>query len=164
MPLHQLGVVGEVIGYVDKRRLYRDDFETRVVSGPVVFTANAGGTTTTLVGANMAADTGVIGTNVARKGDEFKLFNSSGVLKQETVFRVTAVVVAGSTTVTFTPAAAVATASGDNYRLVGVSNQYSNNEMERRLAELGFSAQRIATLTANDMAYQLRVSDDPGSI
>lgn len=157
---HQLGNSIDV-GYVDKRRSYRDDFETRIVAGPVVFTANAGGTTTTIVGANAAPATN---TNVIRVDEEFKLFNSSGVLKEEKVFRVTGVAVAGSTTVTFTPAAAANTASGDTLKLVGVSNQYSSGEMDRRLAALGFSAARIATMTENDKQYQIRVSDDPGSI
>lgn len=150
--------------YVDKRRVYRDDFETRVVSSPAVFTANATGTTTTMVGANADPTTGVMGTNVVRIGDEFKLFTSGNVLKQETVFRVTAIAVAGSTTVTFTPAANTAPVSGDVMKLVGVMNQYSINEKDRRLVQLGFSAARIATLTENDKDYQIRVSDDPGSI
>ncbi len=152
---HQIGTPG----YVDKRRKAKDDFESRVVSGPTVFTANAGGTTTTIVGANAAPATA---TNVVRIGDEFKLFNSSNALKEETVFRITGVAVAGSTTVTFTPAAAVATASGDYIREVGL--YLSNGEKDRRLADLGFSAARIATLTENDKDYQLRQSDDPDSI
>ena len=147
--------------YVDKRRKYRDDFETRVVSGPVVFTTNAIGTTTTLVGANATPSTN---TNQMRLDEEFKLFTGAGVLKEETVFRVTAVAVAGSTTVTFTPAAAVATASGDTVKLVGASNIYSSADMDRRLVALGFTAARVATMTENDKAYQIRVSDDPGSI
>lgn len=161
---HQLGVVGEVVGYVDKRRLYRDDFETRVVCTPAVFTANGAGSTTTIVGANADPTTGVLGTNVMRLGDEFKLFTTAGALKQETVFRVTAIAVAGSTTVTFTPAATGATASGDNARLVGVMNQYGNAEVDRRLIQLGFSALYVSKLTENDKAYQIRNSDDPGSI
>ena len=158
---HQLGVVGEVLGYVDRRRGFRDDLETRVTAGPVMFTANAGGTTTTIVGANATPSTNV---NCLRLGEEFKLFTAAGVLKQETVFRVTAVAVGGSTTITFTPAAAVATISTDTCRLVGVSNQYSNAEVDRRLVELGFSAARIATLTENDKVLQLRTSDDSGSL
>ncbi len=157
---HQLELITHP-GYVDKRRKYRDDFETRVTSGPVVFTANAGGTTTTIVGANATPATN---TNTVRTDEEFKLFNSSGVLKEETVFRVTGIAVAGSTTVTFTPAAAVATASGDTMKLVGMLNTYSNADKDRRLAALGFTAARIATLTENDKDYQLRTSDDPGSI
>ncbi len=162
MPIHQLGVVGEVIGYVDKRRGFKDDFETRVVSGPAIFTANAGGTTTTIVGADATLATGV---NVVRVGEEVKLFNSAGSVKQEVVFRVTSVASsAGTTTVTFTPAASGATASGDNLRLVGVSNQYSNAEMERELTRLGYSAANIAKMGANDQAYAIRVGSDPGSI
>jgi hypothetical protein len=158
---HQIGSVVAGIGYVDKRRLSRDDFETRVVAGPVVFTANAGGTTTTIVGANAAPATNA---NVIRVGEEFKLFTAAGVLKEEKVFRVTVVVVAGSTTVTFTPAAAVVTASTDTCRLVGASNNYSNGEKDRRLVELGFTAARVATMTENDKDFQIRTSDDPGSL
>ena len=149
-------------GYVDKRRSRSDDFESRVVTGGAQFTANAGGTTTTILGADATLATGV---NVMRVGDEFKLFTSAGVLKQETVFRVTSMSSsAGTTTVTFTPAAAVATASGDNARLVGMYNLQSTGDMDRRLVVLGFTAARVATMTENDKAYQLRVSDDPGSI
>lgn len=158
---HQLGNASAP-GYVDKRRGFRNDFETRITAGPVVFTANATGTTTTIVGANAAPATN---TNVMRLGDEFKLFNvTTGTLKEETVFRVTAIAVAGSTTVTFTPAAAVAPVSGDTVRLVGYSNQYSTGEKDRRLVELGFTAARVATMTENDKNYQIRISDDPGSL
>jgi hypothetical protein len=146
-------------GYVDKRRQRSDDFESRVVSGPAAFTANAGGTTTTIVGANAVPSTDV---NCIRIGDEFKLFTTAGVLKEEKVFRVTAIAVAASTTVTFTPAAAVATASGDNCREVGL--YLSHGEKDRRLLALGFTQARINTLTENDKDYQLRQSDDPDSI
>lgn len=157
---HQLGSA-PAPGYVDKRRGYRDDFESRIVTGPVVFTANAGGTTATIVGANAAPATG---TNVVRIGDVFKLFTSGGVLKQETVFRVTGIAVAASTTVTFTPAAAANTASGDTMRLVDSDAWGSTGAKDRRLAALGFTATRIASMTENDKDYQLRVSDDPGSL
>lgn len=149
--------------YVDKRRSFRDDFETRIVTGPIAFTANAIGTTTTLVGSN-----GFIvapnNTNVIRIGEEFKLFTTAGVLKQETVFRITNVQTAASTTVTFTPAANVATASGDNFRFVDADALASNGNKDRRLVELGFTAARVASMSENDKDYQLRVSDDPGSI
>ena len=157
---HQLDLMAHP-GYVDKRRSFKNDFETRVVSGPVVFTANGAGSTTTIVGANAAPGAG---TNVVRNGDEFKLFTSGGVLKEETVFSVVSQVVAGSTTVTFSPAAAVATASGDTMKLVGNSNQNSSAELDRRLIALGFTAARVATLTENDKQLQIRVSDDPGSL
>lgn len=149
--------------FVDKRRKARDDSESRQVGGPTLFTANAGGTTTTIVGSNGFISGGV-NTNIVRVGDEFKLFNSSSVLKEETVFRITDVATAGSTTITFTPAAAVATANGDIMRLVGPTYSYSSAEKDRRLIQLGFSAARVAILTENDKDYQLRVSDDAGSI
>lgn len=158
---HQIGT-SPAPGYVDKRRLYKDDFESRIVVSPVVFTANATGTTTTIVGANAAPATG---TNVVRIGDEFKLFNvTTGTLKEEKVFRVTAIAVAASTTVTFTPAAAVAPISGDTMRLVQSDSVSSTGNKDRRLVELGFTAARVATLTENDKDFQLRHSDDPGSI
>ena len=158
---HQIGLATHP-GYVDKRRSYRDDFETRVVNTAAQFTANAGGSTTTILGADATLATGV---NVMRIGDEFKLFNSSGVLKEETVFRVTNMSSStGTTTVTFTPAAKANTASGDNARLTGLYNLESTGNKDRRLTALGFSSTYIARLTENDKDYQLRVSDDAGSI
>ncbi len=146
-------------GYLDKRRTRSDDFESRVVGGPIYFTANATGTTTTIVGANATPSTN---TNVARIGDEFKLFTAAGALKQETVFRITAIAVAASTTLTFTPAALVAPVSGDTMREVGLG--YATGEKYRRLLELGFTQARINVLTENDKDMQLRISDDPGSL
>lgn len=157
---HQLAVLSN-IGYVDKRRSYRDDFEIRVVSGPVVFTMNATGTTTTAVGANAAYPAA---TNVMRIGDQFKLFTAANVQKEEKVFTVTGVAVAASTTLTYTPASALASVSGDTIKLVGMNNQESTADMDRRLLALGFSALYIGKLTENDKAYQIRQSDDPGSI
>lgn len=147
--------------YVDKRRSYKDEFESRVVVSPVVFTTNAAGSTTTLIGALANPATGV---NVVRLDDEFKLFDSAGVLKYETVFRVTAITIGGTTIVTFAPAAPVATASGDTIKLVQSDSVSSTGNKDRRLATLGFSAAYISKMTENDKDYQLRVSDDPGSI
>jgi hypothetical protein len=159
---HQIGPSGEVAGYVDKRRGYKNDLEVHISAGPhPIFTANAGGTTTTIVGANAAPGAG---TNVVRNGDSFRLFTAAGAVKEETVFTVTGQAVAGSTTVTFSPAAAVATASGDVMRLVGFSNEYSNAATDRRLVAAGFSALYVSKLTENDKNYQLRVTDDPDSI
>ncbi len=83
-------------------------------------TANTVGTTTTLV----CAATAVSGVNVS---DFFQLYNSSGVLKEQTIFQVTGVAtVGGTTTITFVRAdltgtgAAVATASGDVFAGVPV--------------------------------------------
>lgn len=160
-PTHQIGNAPSP-GYVDKRRRYKDEFESRITTGPVMFTANATGTTTTIVGANAAPATS---TNVIRIGDEFKLFNvTTGTLKEETVFRVTGIAVAGSTTVTYTPASAVAPVSGDTARLVNSDDLASTGNKDRRLVVLGFTAARVQTMTENDKDYQLRVSDDPGSI
>lgn len=155
--------IGPALGatYVDKRRTRSDDFESRVLTGPVVFTANATGTTTTIVGANAAPATN---TNVVRIDDEFKLFTAAGALKEEKVFRVTAIAVAGSTTVTFTPAAATAPVSTDTMRLVLSGVLDSTGNMDRRLLALGFTQARINTLTENDKLYQIRQSDDPESI
>lgn len=161
-PTHQLSS-GLAPGYVDKRRTRSDDFESRIVTGGTVFTCNATGTTTTAVGAN-ATYPGATVTNVVRPGEEFKLFTSAGVLKQETVFRITNIAVAASTTLTFTPAANTAPVSGDIIRLVDGDALASNGNKDRRLVELGFTAARIATMTENDKDFQLRVSDDPGSI
>lgn len=157
---HQLDAVAHP-GYVDKRRGFRDDFESRIVGGPVAFTANATGTTTTIVGANATPATN---TNNIRIGDEFKLFTSAGVLKEEKVFTVTGVAVAASTTVTYSPASAVAPVSGDTVKLATTSTQHSSAEMDRRLIALGFSALYVSKLTENDKQLQLRHSDDPGSI
>lgn len=158
---HQIGNA-TTPAYVDKRRLARDDFENRLVATAAQFTANAGGSTTTILGADATLTTGV---NVMRVGEEFKLFTSGGVLKQETVFRVTNMAsAAGTTTVTFTPAAAANTASGDNCRLVGFYNTQSNADKDRALIALGFSAARVATLTENDKDLQLRTSFDGGSL
>lgn len=160
MPTHQLGLNSPE--YVDRRRSYKDEFDSRIVEGAAVFTANATGTTTTIVGANAAPNTG---TNVVRLNDEFKLFNvTTGTLKQETVFRVTAIAVAGSTTVTFTPAALVAPISGDTMKLVGSGGIVSTRDMDTRLVALGFTAARVATMTENDKMMQIRALDDPGSL
>jgi hypothetical protein len=149
------------INFVDKRRSRQDDFENRFVTGPAMFTANGAGTTTTIVGANATPATN---TNNIRLDEEFKLFTAANVLKEETVFRVTVVAVAGTTTITFTPAAKVATASTDVCKLVGMENLDSSGGMDRRLVALGFSAAYVAKLTENDKVMQLRISDDPGGI
>lgn len=168
----QLGHISP--GYVDKRRLPGDnkfndtgtgtkpDFESRVVEGGDAFVANGAGTTTTIVGANAAPGTN--DNNVVRRGEKVKLFNSSGVLKEETVFEITDITVGASTTVTFAPAAAVATVSGDRLRRVGTSNQDSMEDIDSRLLALGFSQAVIDQMTLNDKQHQIRVSDDPGSL
>jgi hypothetical protein len=152
------------LSYVDKRRVMTvsAQADTKITSGVAVFTANASGTTTTLVGANAAP--GVNDVNVIRRGEKFRLFNSSGVLKEEKVFTVTNIAVAASTTMTFSPAAAVATASGDIARLVTYQNYLDEANLDTRLAALGFSASQISLMTQNDKVYAIRLRDDPGSL
>lgn len=149
------------LGYVDRRRGYKSDDESHLLGGISAFTCNAAGSTTTAVG---ALPTPATNANVIRVGEEFKIFTAAGAVKEEKIFTVTAVAVAAGTTVTFSPAAAVATASTDVLRLVGTQNTYSNAEMDRRLIALGFTAARVATLTENDKMYQIRQLDDPDSI
>lgn len=152
--------IGNLLGIVDKRLSgpLNRDAHLRVTEGNATFTANAAGTTTTIVGADPAAGTGM------RIGDEFKLFTSAGVLKEETIFRVTGVASAvGTTTVTFTPAAAVATASGDVARLTRLFNYQDNDNLDRRLKAISatsYSDARLRQMTRNDKVYALRVEDD----
>lgn len=147
--------------YADKRRARKyTSRESEVVSSGDVFVANAAGTTTTLVGANAAP--GTSDANVVRRGETCKLFNSSGVLKEPTVFRITTIAVGASTTVTITPAAAVATVSGDRLRLTGTHPQ-SENALDRRLIELGKTAAQLSRMTVNDKMNQLRALQDPTS-
>jgi hypothetical protein len=157
---HQLSP--PVAGYVDKRRSATQDVESHVVEGPVAFTANAAGTTTTIVGALTAQGTN--DNNVVRRGEKFKVFTSAGVLKEEKVITVTGIAIGASLTATFTPALAAATASGDTLKRVRGGTQDSMSAMDARLLALGFTQARIDSMTDNDKQYQLRVSDDPGSI
>lgn len=156
------------LGFIDKRRSSAGasvaDEHTRKV-GKTFFTTNAAGTTTTAVGADATVATG---TNVARLGDKFKLFNSSGALKEETVFEITGVASsAGTTTVTFTPAAAAASGSGSTLRFVGVDDYKDNESLDERLNAINstlYSQANLDKMTQNDKVYALRVNDDPGSL
>jgi hypothetical protein len=161
MATHQIGSNIE-LGFVDKRRTTAPDSNTRVTRGVALFTANSAGTTTTLVGANAAP--GTDDTNVVRRNEKFRLFTSAGVLKEEKVFTVTGIAVAASTTVTFSPAAAVATASGDIARQVSVSDFVSQANMDTRLLALGYTQAQLDVMTENDKVYAIRVKDDPGGL
>lgn len=160
MATHQIGSNIE-LGFIDKRRT-APDTNTHVSRGVALFTANGAGTTITIVGANAAP--GTDDTNVIRRGEKFRLFTAAGVLKQETVFTVTAIAVAGSTTVTFNPAASGATASGDVARQVGVSDFTSQATMDARLLALNYSQTNIDRMTENDKVFALRTHDDSGSM
>ena len=154
------------IGWVDKRKSplggSKGDQDSRHV-GDVLFTANAAGTTTTIVGANAT----VGGANTIRVGEKVKLFNSSGALKEEKVFKVTAVAAAASTTVTFSPAAAVATASGDMLKAVTDADFQDNDTLDSALKTFNgtlYSQANLDKMTQNDKVYALRLIKDPGSL
>lgn len=156
------------VGWVDKRKSNAGgsvaDSDSRNV-GKTIFTANDAGTTTTIVGADATLATGV---NVVRVDDKCKVFNSDGTVQEEKVVTVTSVAsAAGTTTVTFTPALTSATASGDLLKLVnsGTYNAFADNDsLDDRLLELGFSQSYIDSMTQNDKVYQIRLSDDSGSL
>lgn len=154
------------LGFIDKRKSASGasvaDQNSRLV-GPVFFTTNAVGTTTTAVG---ALSTVATGTNIVRLGDKFKLFNSAGNLKEETVFTVTGVADAASKTVTFSPAAAVATASGDTLRFASDYSYADNGTLDAQLNAFNstlYSQANLDKMTQNDKVYALRVIQDPGS-
>lgn len=152
-------------GYVDKRKALSAsaDASTHIRGRRLtVFTANGAGTTTTIVGANAAPGTN--DANVIRRGDKFVLYNNTPALKQETVFTVTGVAVAGSTTVTFTPAANGATASGDTARFLTLDSIMDEQSLDARLLAIGYTQSQINQMNQNDKVYAVRVADDPESI
>lgn len=154
-----------VTNFVDKRKAMSstgDGSSHNSMRSVAAFTANGAGTTTTIVGANAAPGTN--DNNVIRRGEEFQLFTSGGVKKEETVFSVTGVAVAGSTTVTFTPAAAVATASGDVARLVGLHDISTNEDLNARLVTLGYTDAQINSMNQNDKIYAIRLADNPDGV
>ena len=150
------------VNFVDKRRAASDDGESHLV-GKIIFTANAGGTTTTIVGTTSGAD----GANAVRVGERCKVFNSDGTVQEETIVTITDVAVGASDTVTFTPALASATASGDTLRQVGnVTGFSSNDALDARLNEIDstlYSQANLDKMTQNDKVYALRVNDDSTS-
>lgn len=153
-------------GFIDKRRAItaKADSNIHITTQLVLGTANAIGTTTTLVTANAAPATN---TNMARVGDAFRLFNTSGVLKEETVFRITGIAVAASNTVTFTPAAAAATAVGDFAKQVTVDTIKDEDSLDRALTAFNattYSVSRLSLMTQNDKVYALRLELDKDGI
>lgn len=152
--------------FVDKRKLgvTGTDVDVNRVEGPSIFTANASGSTTTIVGAN--ADLAA-GTNVVRKGDKFKIHSSGGSLKAERVHRITGIAVSASTTITFSPAASVATASGDFIKLVGQESMDDISDLDNRLTTIApstYTAAVLAAMTVNDKIFALRTIDDPSGL
>lgn len=137
------------------------------VGAPRQFTANAGGTTTTIVGTNAdASDISV--------GDVVRLYNSSDVVKTDKAFTVTTKAVdtpgAGSTTITFTPAAGAATASGDYIANSNDTSSFNTFENYQDIASIDlalntangtlYTQARLNTMTLNDKLYALRKLND----
>lgn len=150
-------------GWIDKfrsGRLTNADDDISSAAG-VVFTGNAAGTTTTLVGAAASLTTSL---NCARIGERFVLRTSAGVLKENKVFRVTAH--NGTTTITFTPAAAVATASGDVAVLVSGSPYADNDSLDQKLLAMGgvYTQSYIDKMTQNDKVYAIRQFENAASV
>lgn len=168
MATHQLA--RPELGHVDK---YRSDKNATAGSSLAtaagkIFVANAGGTTTTVVG---AAASLTASTNCARIGERFVLMTSAGVLKENKVFQVTAH--NGTTTITFTPAAAASTASGDYCLLVGGvdkdlgGNPYADNDsLDAFLLDMGgiYTQAYIDHMTQNDKIFAIRQHQNADSV
>lgn len=156
------------IGYVDKRRTQLSTTQlantTRV--GLPIFTCNATGTTTTALGADAVPATN--NNNIVRRGESFKIYNAAGVAKEETIFRVTGIASAtGTTTLTFTPAAATAPVSTDVLRRVGQDQMDDISDLDFRLNQFdatNYPQSKLDVMTANDKIYALRAADDAGSL
>ncbi len=152
---------------IDKRRAKAGDGDlyTRMVGSRTIFTANATGTTTTIVGANAAPGTN--DANVVRRGDRFKLYTAAGVIKEETVFEITGVAVGASTTVTYAPASAVAPVSTDIAKLVGSYDFEDPEALDSALTAFNstvYSADRLAQMTLNDKYFAYRQNIDPAGL
>lgn len=150
-------------GFVDPRLNSRGDTASHrsrgTLTGLAIFTCNGAGSSTTGVG---AAASITASTNIPRIGERFKIHNSTGKEKSSTVHTVTAH--NGTTTVTFTPAAPVATASGDTFRLVSDDPFTDNESLDIALLQRGYTQFRVNQMTQNDKVFALRVFDDPQGI
>ena len=151
--------------YVDKRKAGLSGADTRI-TGITIFTCNATGTTTTAKGADAVPATA--DTNVIRRGEKFKLFTSAGAAKEETIFRVTGIAsAAGTTTITFTPAAATAPVSTDVLKRASIDYTDDLGDLDFRLNQLDsttYSLTKLDQMTLNDKIYALRTVDDAGSL
>ena len=149
------------LGFADKYRTGQravGDGSTRE-AGNLVFTCSGAGSTTTAVG---AAASLTASTNVPRIGEKVMIFTSAGVPKHDTVHTITAH--NGTTTVTFSPAAASATASGDTLRLVASSPYADNDSLDAKLLANGYTQLQIDKLTQNDKVYAVRSIANPNSV
>lgn len=147
----------------DKRRLNPPDNSSHVQGG-TIFTANAAGSTSTVVGVNATLSPTA---NVVRIGEKFKLYTSAGVTKEETVFTITNLVASTSTTVTFSPLAKSATASGDKCVSVSLNNYSDIDNLDDTLKKEDssyFTDDRLDSLTINDKLYALRLIEDSSGV
>jgi hypothetical protein len=167
---HMLGPEIE-LGFIDKRQASNGQAKADPFSHQstryVLATANALGSTTTLICANATPGTETATTNVVRIGDTFRLFTAAGVVKEETVFRVTGVAVAGSTTITFTPAAAVAVASTDVARLTGADGFDDSDSLDQTLTKLAsatYTSSVLNSMTLNDKIFAIRSVLEQGAL
>lgn len=158
-------------GFIDKRRQSNlkagADPYTHQTNRYTLATANAGGTTTTLVCANATPNVEGASMNVARIGESFRLFTAAGAIKEETVFTVTGIAVAGSTTITFTPAAAVNTASTDVAKLVGSEGMDDSASLDATLTKLlpgVYTASVLNSMTENDKVFAIRSIVENGAL
>ncbi len=151
-------------GYSEKYRTGSDKYKgtsqgASLVSGKTLFTATGAGSTTTIVGAAANITTSL---NIPRIGERVVLVNSAGNLKEQTVFTVTAH--NGTTTATFTPAAASATASGDKLVQVASDPFTDNDSLDAELLARGYTQAYIDKLTQNDKVYAARQFSNADSV
>lgn len=129
--------------------------------------ATGAGSTTTLVCTNADA------TDLAI-GDKVRLFTSANVLKEDTLFTISNEQLdtpgAGSTTFTFGPAAASATATGDYLSnaqdisdISDIRNYQDFASLDARLKAINagvYTQLRINTMTLNDKLHAIRLNDE----
>lgn len=149
------------VSITDKRKALSNkaDAHNHYKTNVAPFTCNAAGTTTTLVGANAAPGTN--DNNVVRRGEKFKIYATAGdaLPKEETIFTVTGVAVAASTTVTFTPAAAQATANNNVAKWVDSDPLADEASLDAALTAINgttYSATKLASMTQNDKIWAYR--------
>jgi len=150
-------------GWIDKNRTSgaQDQDGAVAQAAGTIFTGTGAGTTTTLVGAAAVLTTSL---NCARIGERFILVDSTGKIKESKVFKVTAH--NGTTTITFTPAAAVATANGDKAVLVSGDPFADNASLDQKLLAIGgvYTQKYIDSLTQNDKVYAVRQNEVPDNV
>lgn len=149
--------------FTDPRRTTSPANGSTTKEGKTVFTANAAGTTTTIVGLTAGAN----GSNAVQVGERFFVHDAGGaVVDNYKVVTCTAIAKAANDTVTFSPALSVATANGYTLKTATPIAYGDNDALDLRLLEIGgiYTQAYIDTMTQNDKIYAVRLSDDPNSI